>query len=160
MWPGVLGLHFLQCNRIGYRHWSLSQCSCHSITFQKTFLPVRSWVTEIQGSCLEESIRGSMAPVFNASRCVRTFQVHLMILSHPCGHDVGKWGAAVEDGIFAMDIVKKSTHAVINKIRPLIFWYVFVSINYMNASWYWWDWGSVYDFFATIKEIWSQNFST
>ena len=51
------------------------------------------------------------------------------------------------------------THAVINKIRPLIFSYVFVSINYINASWYWWDWGSVYDFFVTIKEIWSQNFS-
>ena len=68
-------------------------------------------------------------------------------------------GAAVEEGIFAMNIVKKSTHAVINKIRPLIFSYVFVSINYMNASWYWWDWGSVYDFFVTIKEIWSQNFS-
>ena len=62
-------------------------------------------------------------------------------------------------GIFAMNIVKKSTHAVINKIRPLIVSYVFVSINYMNAYWYWWGWGSVYDFFATIKEIWSQNFS-
>ena len=68
-------------------------------------------------------------------------------------------GAAVEEGIFAMNIVKKGTHAVINKIRPLIFSYVFVSINYMNASWYWWDWGSVYDFFATTKEIWSQKFS-
>ena len=33
-----------------------------------------------------------------------------------------------------MNIVKKGTHAVINKIRPLIFSYVFVSINYMNAS--------------------------
>ena len=54
-------------------------------------------------------------------------------------------GAAVEVGIFAMNIMKKSTYAVINKIRPLIFSYVFVSINYMNASWYWWDWGSVYE---------------
>ena len=77
----------------------------------------------------------------------------------------GKWfapftarGAAVEEGIFAMNIVKKSTHAVINKIRPLIFSHVFVSINYMNVSWYWWDLGSVYNFFATIKGIWSQNF--
>ena len=68
-------------------------------------------------------------------------------------------GAAVEEGIFAMNIMKKSTHAVINKIRPLIFSYVFVSINYMNAFWYWWDWGSVYDFFVTIKEIRSQNLS-
>ena len=51
----------------------------------------------------------------------------------------------------------RGTRAVINKIRPLIFSYVFVSINYMNASWYWWD--CVYDFFAAIKEIWSQNFS-
>ena len=59
-------------------------------------------------------------------------------------------GAAVEEGIFATNIVKKSTHALINKIRPLIFSYVFVSINYMNASWYWWDWGSVYDFVVTI----------
>ena len=62
----------------------------------------------------------------------------------------------VEEGIFATNIVKKSIHAIINKIRPLIFSYVFVSINYMNASWYWWG---VYDFFQTIKDIWSQNFS-
>ena len=68
-------------------------------------------------------------------------------------------GAVVEEGIFAMNIVKKGTHAVINKIRPLIFSYVFVSINYMNAYSYWWDWGGVYDFFATTKEIWSQIFS-
>ena len=40
-----------------------------------------------------------------------------------------------------MNIVKKSTHAVINKIRPLIFSYVFLSINYLNASWYWCDGG-------------------
>ena len=33
-----------------------------------------------------------------------------------------------------MNIVKKSTHAVVNTIRPLIFSYVFVSINYMDAS--------------------------
>ena len=85
-WPGVPGLHILQCNRIGYRHWSLSQCSCQLDHFQKTSLSVRSWVMEIQGSCLEESIRGSMAPVFNASWCVQTFQVYLMILNHPGGY--------------------------------------------------------------------------
>ena len=40
----------------------------------------------IHKSCLEESIRGSMAPVFNASWCVQTFQVYPMILNHPGGY--------------------------------------------------------------------------
>ena len=44
-------------------------------------LPDRSWVMEIQGSYLEESKRGPMAPEFNASRCVQTFQVYRM---NPC----------------------------------------------------------------------------
>ena len=45
---------------------------------------------------------------------------------------------------------KYSCYAVINKIRPLIFSYVFVSINYMNASWYWWDWGA---FMTSLRQL-------
>ena len=88
--------------------------------------------------------------------CVKKMQFHQPRLVIRTFH---RQGRCSRGGIFAMNIVKKSTHAVINKIRPLTFSYVFVSINDMNAYWYWWDWGGVYDFFATIKEIWSQNFS-
>ena len=62
-------------------------------------------------------------------------------------------GRCSRGGHLCNDIVKKSTHAVINKIRPLIFSYVLVSINYMNASWYWWDRGNVYDFLFLTSVI-------
>ena len=37
-WPGVPGLHILQCNRIGYRHWSLSQFSCQLDNFPENII--------------------------------------------------------------------------------------------------------------------------
>ena len=41
MWlhdQGHPGLHILQCNRIGYRHWSFSQCSCQLDNFPENIL--------------------------------------------------------------------------------------------------------------------------
>ena len=68
-------------------------------------------------------------------------------------------GAAVEEGIFAMNIVKKSTHAVINKILTTDILICFCVDKLYECILILMGMGSVYDFFATIKEIWSQNFS-